>query len=349
MLRATTAVRNIYFSEQSPVLTQAAAALGLKTNIWVEDWFVNQPKNKLAPGKKAANPTKVTLWKSLELFNADQLMLRDQTPAAPEINATAHSSLVSQRPYGKSMAFDMEAIATKNSYTSKWWIPVGKTWGSASEYLQRDAKDSAHKFFITGAVNVYPLETLSGVKPYMGLPISGASRRFFKEDGERAATLKAFAAENGFNSPLYFTDKQLQRAGIEVKADATPCPVAASDMGTSRSSSNFVCYNIEQLEGFERILESLGRYGNPDAPVYLFSGMDAKAKAIHDAQSNYTQRYWVTARDVEENMWSLRSDSEKPVSTSTLEFNNNFFNVEQLANPVEGFARAGLLDMVIRQ
>lgn len=347
MLRASVTFRNVYFSEQSPALAQASAALGLKSNIWVEDWFVNQPKNNLAPTKKAANPTKVTLWKSLELYNADQLIKRDQTPASPELNASVHSALVSQRPYGKNMAFDMDAIATKNNYTSKWWIPAGKTWGKASEFVTRDAKDNAHKFFITGAVTVFPLETLKGAQAYLDQPISGASRRFFKEDGDRANALKAFVKEHGFGSSLFFTDKQLQRAGIEVNPKATPCAVAAGDYGSSNPS--YSCYNIEQLEGYENILVSLGRYGNPDKPVYLFSGTEVQSKAVHDAQSKYTQKYWVSARDAEENLWRLRSDDESPVSNSTVEFTNNFFNVEQLVKPVEGFSRAGLLDMVIRQ
>lgn len=347
MLRATATFRSVYFSEQSPVLTQAASALGLKSNVWVEDWFVNQPKNNLAPGKKAPNATKVTLWKSLELFNADQLIKRDQSPAAPELNATVHSALLSQRPYGKSIAFDMEAIATKNGYNSKWWIPAGKTWGKTSEFVPRDLKDNAHKFFITGSVNVFPLETLKGAQAFLDLPISGATRRFFKDEGDRATALKAFAAEHGFKSGLFFTDKQLQRANIEVKPDATPCAVAAGDFGAS--NNNFACYNIEQLEGYENILLSLGRYGNPDKPVYMFSGMEVRSKAVQDAQAKYTQNYWVTVRDVEENMWSLRSDDERPVSNSTVEFTNNFYNVEQLVNPVEGFARAGLLDMVVRE
>lgn len=344
MLRSTVAARQVYFSEQSPVLAQAAAALGLKSNVWVEDWLVNQPKNNLKPGKSAPNPSKVTLWKALELYNADQLLKRDQSSAAPEVNASVHSAVVSQRPYGKSMSFDMDAIAVKNNYESKWWIPAGKTWGRNSEYVPRDFKDSPHRFFITGAVNVYPLETLEGSQTLLQTPISGSSRRFFKEDGERAEALRAFVKSNGFSSYLFFTDKQLNRAGIEIKPDAVPAVIASGE-----TSSNFAVYNIEQLAGYENILASIGRYGTPETPVYLFSGMEVKSKAVQDAQSKFTQRYWVSVRDVEENQWSLRSDTERPTSSSTMEFTNNFINVEQLVNPAEGFARAGLLDMVVKQ
>eukprot|EP00744_Colponema_vietnamica_P006258 GILI01009101.1.p1 GENE.GILI01009101.1~~GILI01009101.1.p1 ORF type:complete len:345 (-),score=115.60 GILI01009101.1:212-1246(-) len=344
MLRSTAIFRQVYFTEQSPALVQAAAALGLKSNVWVEEWMLNQPANNLKPGKKAPNPSKVTLWKSLELYNADQLSKRDQSPAAPEVNASAHSAVVSQRPYGKAMAFDMEAISVKNSYASKWWIPAGKTWGRSSEYLPRDSKEQPHKFFITGAVSLYPLETLEGSTTLLKTPISGGTRRFFKEDGDRAEALRAFAKSNGFSSYLFFTDKQLNRAGIEIKPDAVPIAISSGE-----STNNYSVYNIEQLAGYENILASIGRYGNPDAPVYLFSGMEVKSKSVQDAQKKFTQRYWVSHRDIEQNLWSLASESERPISSSSVEFANNFINVEQLVNPTEGFARAGLLEMVVKQ
>lgn len=339
MLRRTTVVKAVVFTEQSPVLRQAATALGLKSNVWVEDWFVRTSKtynvtDMDASGKQIA-PTKISIWKYFELFNQSQLHSNQDI----DFNPPVHTSLSTRKPYGKGISFEMDDLTAKNSYSSKLWVPTSKTMGSQPEFSPID-NAKPHKFFITGNVAVYPLELLGGADKdeLLLTPISAASRRFYSRKSPQTESLKQVCVENGFESGLFFTDKQLQKANIAVRPDATPF-VASTD-----GSGSYVAFNIEQLESHENILASLGRYGSPAEPVYLFSGIEVKSLKMIDAQSNFTEKYWVTQKDVQDNQWQLKEGATGVAMGSTT-FDLSFFNVAQLENPAEGFARAGLLEM----
>lgn len=340
MLRRTVVTNAVVFTEQSPVLRQAATALGLKSNVWVEDWFVQTSKTYNvtdvdSKGKKIA-PTKVSIWKYFELFNKSQLTANVDIDLEPSV----HTAYSTRKPYGKGISFEMDHICAVNSYNSKLWISTGKTMGAAPDFTIPERNTKPHKFYITGNVALYPLELLGGADKdeLLHTPISASSRRFYSKKSPQTQALEDFCAENGFQSGLFFTEKQLKNANIAVKPDAVPLT------SSSEGSSGYVAYNIEQLENHENILASLGRYGSPDTPVYLFSGLDVKSPTIISTQDAFTEKYWVTQKDVQDNQWQLK-DGAKGVPMGTSSFELHYFNVEQLENPTEGFARAGLLEM----
>lgn len=347
MFRNSIVRKMVVFTDQSPVLRQAADSLKLSSNIWLEDWVVTRGTrnwNLIVPD--GINPTKVSVWKYFEVYNSDQLLDSvTKQPLKNEVNLR-HTSMATKKPYGKSISKDMEGVAVEHNYGSKWWVSAGQTMGKLPKYEVRDPKERPHKFHIISQTNLFPLGKLKGtsVKLLEKLPISGSTRRYMMEDTEQSKELMACAEQRHFSSNLWFTEKQLELGRMNIREGEVPIDISTS---SSFAQQNFTVYNIEQLENWEHILSAMGRYGTPEEPVFFFSGIKVANDDILNMQAErgFKQNYWVSGRDIEKNMWAFKDgEIERGVQMGS-GLKNSYYNVVQLELPLEGFCKAGLLEL----
>ncbi|EPY28366.1 mitochondrial RNA binding protein [Strigomonas culicis] len=326
---ATGAARSIaVFSQQHHILEGNQKARGSPSNVWVEDWEVDRLGFKPEEG---ALPTQLVLDKQLELYNFDQLLSPPEVMEAPR-----HSSYSSRKVYGEKLQFELNDRAQKQGFQSKWWITRSQAY---KEDLQFKGNPRASIILTKSQLKLFHSSQLQGGDALMTYPISGGSRKLYYRKGEPYRLIKEHIKMNQFNSGLYFTRRQLEFFKLAVQQGQSPL------LQDIASGERYLLYNVDQLEDPQVALKTLQR-APVNVPTFLLTGEQIQHESAKKFPKSFKSNYWLTGRDAELYQWPIK-DSEKRKGVT---FNSNgaaslqleLYNVEQLANPEEAFAKAGL-------
>ncbi|ORC89213.1 mitochondrial RNA binding protein [Trypanosoma theileri] len=322
------AVRTIVvFSQQHHILEGNQKARSSPSNVWIEDWEVEGHGLRPEP---AAVPTQLLLDKPLELFNFDQLLSPPEVMEAPK-----HSSYSSRKMYGEKLQFELNDRAQKHGFQSKWWLTRAQAMKNSLTF-KGNARSSI--ILTKSSLKLYHSSQLIGGESLMTHPVSGGSRKLYSKKGEAFQVLSDNIRQNNFNSGLYFTNRQLEFFKLAVQPNQTPVVLDIS------SGERYLIYNVEQLEDPELALKTLDR-SPVNIPTFLLSGEPIQHESMKKLPK-FKSNYWLSGRDAELYQWPIK-DSEKKKGvplrnegSGTLQV--ELYNVEQLANPEEAFAKAGL-------
>ncbi|CAJ1026106.1 hypothetical protein Q4I30_004077 [Leishmania utingensis] len=325
----TTADRTIVvFSQQHHILESNQRARNSPSNVWVEDWEVDRLGMKPESG---ALPTQLVLDKQLELFNFDQLLSPPEVMEAPK-----HSSYSSRKVYGERLQFELNDRAQRHSYQSKWWITRGQAY---KENLQFKANARSSILLTKSQIKLFHSSQLSGGDALQQYPVSGGSRRVYSKKGDIFQLLQDHIKSNDFNSGLYFTRRQIEFFKLSPLPDQVPVVQEAL------TDDRHLIYNVDQLEDPHLALKTLQR-APVNVPTFLLSGEPIMSENTKKFPKTFRSNFWLTGRDAELYQWPIRESEKRrgvPFSSGTSSpVQYELFNVEQLSNPDEAFARAGL-------
>ncbi|CAM36592.1 putative mitochondrial RNA binding protein [Leishmania braziliensis MHOM/BR/75/M2904] len=325
----TTADRTIVvFSQQHHILESNQRARNSPSNVWVEDWEVDRLGMKPESG---ALPTQLVLDKQLELFNFDQLLSPPEVMEAPK-----HSSYSSRKVYGERLQFELNDRAQRHSYQSKWWITRGQAY---KENLQFKANARSSILLTKSQIKLFHSSQLSGGDALQQYPVSGGSRRVYSKKGDIFQLLQDHIKSNDFNSGLYFTRRQIEFFKLSPLPDQVPVVQEAL------TGDRHLIYNVDQLEDPHLALKTLQR-APVNVPTFLLSGEPIMSENTKKFPKTFRSNFWLTGRDAELYQWPIRESEKRrgvPFSSGTSSpVQYELFNVEQLSNPDEAFARAGL-------
>lgn len=326
---AVTARRTIVvFSQQHHILESNQKARGSPSNVWVEDWEVD--RLGLTP-EEGALPTQLLLDKQLELFNFDQIITPPEVMEAPR-----NSSYFSRKPYGEKLQFELNDRAQKHNFQSKWWITKSQAF---KENLQLKNNARASVVLTKGNLKLFHTSQLTGGEAMMQFPVSGGSRKPYNAKGEAFAVLQEHIKTNDFNSGLYFTRRQLDFFKLAVEPSAQPVLQEMS------SGERYLIFNVDQLEDPSVALKTLQR-SPVSVPTFLLSGEPIQHESAKKFPKTFKSNYWLTGRDAELYQWPIReAERRKGVAFQqggSAPLQIELYNVEQLTNPEEAFAKAGL-------
>lgn len=318
----------VVFSQQHHILESNQKARNSPSNVWIEDWEVERLGMKPEPG---ALPTQLLVDKQLELYNFDQLLSPPEVMEAPK-----HSSYISRKVYGERLQFELNDRAQRHSYLSKWWITRSQ---ANKENLQFKTNTRSCIILTKSQIKLFHSSQLGGGEALQQYPVSGGSRRLYSKRGDIFQILQDHIKSNDFNSGLYFTRRQLEFFKLSPLPDQIPVVQEAS------SGDRHLIYNVDQLEDPHLALKTLQR-APVNVPTFLLSGEPIMSEASKKFPKTFRSNYWLTGRDAELYQWPIK-DSEKrrgvPFSSgNSAPVQYEMFNVEQLSNPDEAFARAGL-------
>lgn len=319
----------VVFSQQHHILESNQRARNSPSNVWIEDWEADRLGMKPEPG---ALPTQLVLDKQLELFNFDQLLSPPEVMEAPK-----HSSYSSRKVYGERLQFELNDRAQRHSYQSKWWITRGQAY---KENLQFKANARSSILLTKSQIKLFHSSQLSGGEALQQYPVSGGSRRVYSKKGEAFQLLQDHIKSNDFNSGLYFTRRQMEFFKLAPLPDQVPVVQEAA------TGDRHLIYNVDQLEDPHLALKTLQR-APVNVPTFLLSGEPIMSENTRKFPKTFRSNYWLTGRDAELYQWPIKESERRrgvPFSTGTsAPVQYELFNVEQLSNPDEAFARAGLL------
>ncbi|KAH9593399.1 hypothetical protein LSM04_003165 [Trypanosoma melophagium] len=322
------AVRTIVvFSQQHHILEGNQKARSSPSNVWIEDWEVEGHGLRPEPG---AVPTQLLLDKPLELFNFDQLLSPPEVMEAPK-----HSSYSSRKMYGEKLQFELNDRAQKHGFQSKWWLTRAQAMKNSLTF-KGNARSSI--ILTKSSLKLYHSSQLIGGESLMTHPVSGGSRKLYSKKGEAFQVLSDNIRQNNFNSGLYFTNRQLEFFKLAVQPNQTPVVLDIS------SGERYLIYNVEQLEDPELALKTLDR-SPVNIPTFLLSGEPIQHESMKKLPK-FKSNYWLSGRDAELYQWPIKESEKKkgvPLrneGSGTLQV--ELYNVEQLVNPEEAFAKAGL-------
>lgn len=323
------AVRHIVvFSQQHHILESNQKARSSPSNVWIEDWEAE--RLDLRPEPKAT-PTQLVLDKQLELFNFDLLL------APPEVmEAPRHSSYSSRKVYGEKIQFELNDRAQKYNFQSKWWITRSQAY---RENLQFKTNAKGSILLTRSTVKLYHSSQLLDGEQLVLHPVSGGSRKLYSKKGESYNIMVDHIKTNGFNSGLYFTRRQLEFFKLAVQPNQVPVVQEIS------SGERYLIYNVDQLEEPEVALQTLQR-SPVHVPTFLLSGEPIPPENARKFPKSFKSQYWLTGRDAELYQWPIKEAQRKkgvPYNVGqSSQIQLELFNVEQLTNPEEAFAKAGL-------
>lgn len=324
-----TATRNIVvYSQQHHILESNQKARSSPSNVWIEDWEAERLDLRPEPN---STPTQLVLDKQLELYNFDQLL------APPEVmEAPRHSSYSSRKVYGEKLQFELNDRVQKFNYQSKWWITRGQAY---RENLQFKANAKASILLTRSTVKLFHSSQLLDGDTLLLHPVSGGSRKLYSKKGESYNILMDHIKTNGFNSGLYFTRRQLEFFKLAVQPNQVPVLQEIS------SGERFLIYNVDQLEEPDIALKTLQR-SPVQVATYLLSGEPIATESARKFPKTFKSNYWLTGRDAELYQWPIKEKERKKGAPLTTGQNSQLqielFNVEQLTNAEEAFAKAGL-------
>ncbi|KAG5504399.1 hypothetical protein JKF63_04850 [Porcisia hertigi] len=324
-----TANRNIVvFSQQHHVLESNQRARNSPSNVWIEDWEAERIGIKPEPG---ALPTQLVLDKQLELYNFDQLLSPPEVMEAPK-----HSSYSSRKVYGERLQFELNDRAQRHSYQSRWWITRGQAY---KDNLQFKANARPSILLTKSQIKLFHSSQLSGGDALQQYPVSGGTRRVYSKKGEVFQILQDHIKSNEFNSGLYFTRRQMEFFKL------VPLPDQVPVVQETASGDRHLIYNVDQLEDPHLALKTLQR-APVNLPTFLLSGEPIMSDNTKKFPKTFRSNYWLTGRDAELYQWPIKETEKRrgvPFSSGTSSpIQYELFNVEQLSNPDEAFARAGL-------
>ncbi|GET88737.1 mitochondrial RNA binding protein, putative [Leishmania tarentolae] len=325
---ATTGRTIVVFSQQHHILESNQRARNSPSNVWIEDWEVDRLGMKPEPG---ALPTQLVLDKQLELYNFDQLLSPPEVMEAPK-----HSSYSSRKVYGERLQFELNDRAQRHSFQSKWWITRGQAY---KENLQFKANSRPSILLTKSQIKLFHSSQLSGGEALQQYPVSGGSRRVYNKKGEAFQLLQDHIKSNDFNSGLYFTRRQMEFFKLASLPDQLPVVQEAT------TGDRHLLYNVDQLEDPHLALKTLQR-APVNVPTFLLSGEPIMSENARKFPKTFRSNYWLTGRDAELYQWPIKESEKRrgvPFSTgASSPVQYELFNVEQLSNPDEAFARAGL-------
>lgn len=318
----------VVFSQQHHILESNQKARNSPSNVWIEDWEVDRLGMKPEAG---ALPTQLVLDKQLELFNFDQLLSPPEVMEAPK-----HSSYSSRKVYGERLQFELNDRASKHNFQSKWWVTRGQAY---KENLQFKANVRASVILTKSQTKLFHSSQLNGGDALMTYPVSGGSRRLYNKKGEGYQALVDHIKSNNFNSGLYFTRRQMEFFKLAPQPNMVPL------LQDVASGERYLIYNVDQLEDPHLALKTLQR-APVSVPTFLLSGEPIMSETTKKFPKTFRSNYWLTGRDAELYQWPIK-ESEKRRGVPFNAGNSNslqyeLFNVEQLTNPEEAFAKAGL-------
>lgn len=329
-IAATTAATRqiIVYSQQHHILESNQKARSSPSNVWIEDWEAERLDLRPEPN---ATPTQLVLDKQLELYNFDQLL------APPEVmEAPRHSSYSSRKVYGEKLQFELNDRAQKYNYQSKWWITRGQAY---RENLAFKANTKASILLTRSTVKLYHSSQLLDGDSLLLHPVSGGSRKLYSKKGESYNILMDHIKNNGFNSGLYFTRRQLEFFKLAVQPNQVPVLQEVS------SGERYLIYNVDQLEEPDVALKTLQR-SPVQVATFLLSGEPIATENARKFPKTFKSNYWLTGRDAELYQWPIKESERKkgvPFTTGqNASLQIELFNVEQLTNAEEAFAKAGL-------
>ncbi|CCW68298.1 unnamed protein product [Phytomonas sp. Hart1] len=318
----------VVFSQQHHILESNQKARGSPSNVWVEDWEAERMGMKPEDG---AMPTQLLIDKQLELYNFDQLISRIELMEAPK-----HSSYYSRKMYGEKLQFELNDRSQKCNFQSKWWITRSQAY---KENLQFKNNARASIILTKGQVKLFHTSQLVGGEAFQTHPVSGSTRKLYNKRGDPYNTLRDHIKSNEFNSGLYFTRRQLDFFKLAVQSNQVPL---TQDM---TSGERYLIYNVDQLEDPNLALKTLQR-SPVSVPTFLLSGEPIQHENTKKLPKSFRSNYWLTGRDAELYQWPIKeAEKRKGVPFNTggaASLQIEFYNVEQLANPEEAFAKAGL-------
>lgn len=328
---ATTATARrsiVVYSQQHHVLESNQKARGSPSNIWIEDWELERNDLKLEQGAVA---TQLLLDKQVELYNFDQLL------APPEVmEAPRHSSYGSRKVYGERLQFELNDRAQKHGYQSKWWLT---RYQAQKENLQFKSNARSSVVLCKDLLKLFHSSQLIGGETLLQSPVSGGSRRLYSKRSEQHTLLRDHIKNNNFNSGLYFTRRQIDFFKLSVNPSQMPV------LQDINSGERFVIYNVDQLEDPQLALKTLQR-SPVSMPTFLLSGEPIQSDSAKKFPTHFRSNYWLTGRDAELYQWPIKeSEKRKGVpfhSSGAATMQIELYNVEQLNNPEEAFAKAGL-------
>ncbi|AAZ13041.1 mitochondrial RNA binding protein [Trypanosoma equiperdum] len=322
------AVRTIVvFSQQHHILESNQKARSSPSNVWIEDWEAESYGLTPEPG---AVSTQLLLDKPLELYNFDQLLSPPEVMEAPK-----HSSYSSRKVYGEKLQFELNDRAQKHGFHSKWWLTRTQAVKNALTF-----KNNARSSIILSksSLRLYHSSQLVGGEALMTHPVSGGSRKLYSRKGDAYQVLCEHIRQNAFNSGLYFTRRQLEFFKLAVQPSQAPVMMDVS------SGERFLIFNVEQLEDPEVALRTLDR-SPVSIPTFLLSGEPMQHEGVKRLP-RFKSNYWLSGRDAELYQWPIKESEKKRGVTlkneGSASLQVELFNVEQLANPEEAFAKAGL-------
>lgn len=318
----------VVFSQQHHILESNQKSRSSPSNVWIEDWEADRLDLRPEPN---ATPTQLVIDKQLELYNFDQLV------APPEVmEAPRHSSYSSRKVYGEKLQFELNDRTQKYNYQSKWWITRGQAY---RENLQFKTNSKASIILTRSTVKLYHSSQLLDGEGLTQHPVSGGSRKLYSKKGESYSILMDHIKNNGFNSGLYFTRRQLEFFKLAVQPNQVPVLQEIS------SGERYLIFNVDQLEDPESALKALQR-SPVQVATFLLSGEPIAVENARKFPKNFKSNYWLTGRDAELYQWPIREAERKKGAQYTAGQGSalqiELFNVEQLTNPEEAFAKAGL-------
>ncbi|KAG8343587.1 hypothetical protein ERJ75_001062900 [Trypanosoma vivax] len=317
----------VVFSQQHHILESNQKARSSPSNLWIEDWEIDYHGMIPEPG---AVSTQLILDKPLELFNFDQLLTPPEVMEAPK-----HSSYSSRKMYSEKLQFELNDRSQKHGFQSRWWLTRSQATKNGLAF-----KDNARSSIILTKISLrlYHTSQVVGGDALMTHPVSGGSRKLYNKKGDAYNVLSEHIRQYAFNSGLYFTRRQLEFFKLAVQPNQAPVLLDVA------SGDRYLIYNVEQLVDPDVALRTLDR-SPVSIPTFLLSGEPIRHEGMKRA-ARYKSNYWLSGRDAELYQWPIKESEKKRGivlrNESSFPLQIELFNVEQLSNPEEAFAKAGL-------
>lgn len=339
MMRCTAMKKMIVFSELSPVLQKLQESYKSTSNIWVEKWMVESqsPTNvfKLKPNAKTVN---VLAKKQIVLYNGDYI-----TNLPKDIvDVPRDTSLTTGNEYKGKFLKEMEERRMKHSLSSKWWASTGscttdpaRTTDKRKYILSSKARQSI--VLMQSQTEVYHISAMEDAEVLAHMPISGGSARPYSNSSETCDLLKADMQNNGFDSGLYFTERQLTALELSPKPDAISLMLSSGS-----NDDRFKLYCLSQLEEYKDIIKDRPE---PDVPCFFSSAMQVSKDSLIAAVNQHESNYVMSLSDIHLHNWNVKeSEKSKNLASNTFA-GSKMFNVSQLTDPAQGFKVAGHIAM----
>lgn len=324
------AARTIFaFSEQDNVLMNNQKGAGFKSNVWCSEEDMNELKRVPTKPKPDAHPTQIFLHKTIELFNASQVMPPLDIPEPAQ-----HGSAKTHKPYGTKMALELDRRAKASGWTSKWWLSPAEVRKEHRTVPQ--GKSSMVPIRVPA--KLYNAEQLEDPSALKLLPISGFLKNTFAP--QQAAPILEHVRSKKFTTGLFYTANQAELYNLQLTAgtEGFELPMLERD-GTNR----FMIYNLEDLENHESIRAEMQRM-EPDCHSLFLSGrpIDNQMTLEKISQRTSASKYWITGSELEakkEKGWKLKPNVHGIPHSNfgpTL-----IFNADQFHDPAMAFRVAG--------
>jgi hypothetical protein len=303
----------------SPILKNNAEARGFSSPVWVEDgdewWF-----KKVTSLRDGEMPTECKGPSRIELYNVDQLTGK---PELPKKEVFGNHSLKTEKRYSGGFNDALEKFAALNKLDSKWWLSPAEVRKRGLR-VQPGARPSVQ--IIERSMKMYNADQFADPAAIGMRAYSGATGRAY-EDGI-GSHMRGHAKANGFESVVYFTEKQLASAGMAADIGVNPLAVPLTTRGSS-----FKLFPVEAVDHPDEFLKKLQRFPVTE-PTYVISGMPLEASLAGKAKiASVKSNYWVSENEVKARGFKIRPDAASISPESDNQMTFNAFNIEQLNEP----------------